>query len=238
MTDILEELFKTKTKDGKEALQVSGLSFIHPMHEAAIAFFRKNITPGYICQMFATDENSLRKAIALEVLVDNLDQPKKEQILAKLGTGANLNQIVELTALSYAEGRRIVNGNVLKEVHVPSDSKGKYLLEAIRQGKVNPLYIENSKAENLDAQANSIREKRVTRNIIKYGVMVALASSMAIALYFNVKNNREYVTRINNLEKGISAYSSIVKQMPDKEQKDFVYKYQELTKDIPEKYKR
>ncbi len=221
MADILEELFKKKTDDGKKPLQVEGLSFIHPMHEAAIAFFRKNLTDGAICQIFAKDENSLRKAISIEVLADNLEPQKRDPILRRITPGANMTEIVDILALSYAESRRVYNGNILKEMSIPSDSNGKYLLEAIRQEKVSPIYLEAKKIESLESKAKSIKRKKIAKNIFKYTAITTIAALTSLFVYSASEIMKEDETKIKELKNELNVYSSFVEQLPYAEKESF-----------------
>jgi len=230
MADLLEELFKKRTDDGKKPLQVPGLSFIHPMHEAAIAFFRKNVTSGQICQMFAKDENSLRQAISLEVLADQLDPQKRQQVIARLPADASLSQIVEVMALSYAEGKRMQNGSVLKEIVIPTDSEGKYLLEAIRQEKITPLYLESAKVGNLASRAKEIRARRITGNVIKYVAITALTAFAGLFFYAGARIIGEDEARLASQERELAAYMGVLNQMPYTEKTSFINKYEEELK--------
>ncbi|MEI7718849.1 MAG: hypothetical protein WCI72_03190 [archaeon] len=225
MNKLIDDLLTQKTENGKKPLQVPGLSFIHPMHEAAVAFFQRNVSSGQICQIFAKDENSLRKAIALEVLADNLDPQKKAQALAKVGAGGNLNEIVDLMALSYAEGRRVHNGNVIKEVHVPTGDSGKYFVEAVRQLGANPIYMEGTKADGLRAKATEIEKKTIRKRVLKALTIGTLVAATGIYIVYNARTMGANQTKIAGLEKDLKAYSNVVYRMPAKESIDFMTNY-------------
>lgn len=227
MNNLLETLLKEKTQDGKKPLQVQGLSFIHPMHEAIIAFFKKNLNDVYICSMFAKDEDSLRKTIALEILADKLEPKLREKILKEFETSADLNKTIDLIALAYSENKRMSNtGSVLQELIIPEGARGKYFVEAIRQEGSRGIYIESGKIPNIETRTKSIKKRRIAKRIGKAMGYTLLTATLGLTLYGAKKSNDESQELINSLQKKLDTSNSILERKPTQEI-EYLKKYYE-----------
>ncbi len=186
---VLTEILKKKTNDGKDNLQINGLGFVHPIHEAVVATFKQNFSDSEISTRFAKDENSLRAVIAAESLMDGLDSRKKQELKQLVVSGAPLNEIAGKAALQLAENRRMQDGKILEQVARTSKQPMEYVIDALKSESREILYVDGNRMQEIDKRAFEIGRARRSKTIL--GSL--LGALIFVAAYRGVVDKKDFV---------------------------------------------
>lgn len=176
-----------KIGEKKQNNQIPGLTNIHPIYEALAALLRKNMSEQDLYNIFVRDENSLRKILAAEALLDNVKSQNKQQLIDLLKSGASLHDLVNRAALDIAEDKRTRDGKVL--LNMPREAYDSFFYMPALAIFSNPRNI-YAERENIDSVLKKYKSLRKF-TLISILSSLALVSGLVIGSYFLGKHHEK-----------------------------------------------
>lgn len=174
----------------KPNLRVNGLDGIHPMYEALIALFRKNLSEQSVVTRFAKDENTLRASIAADTLLDRLSEVYQRNVRAEFEKGSPLDVIVDTVAIAIAENKRTKDGKLL---YSASEEAGKnpYFLKALRKADPRDVYVAYDAIPEIRERAKWMKRRGIAYKAISITAGILLTGLVLYGCYETRKYNQQ-----------------------------------------------
>lgn len=206
-----------KIGEKRKSLQIKGLGFVHPMHEALIALLRNYLGDGSIVQRYVKDEQALRNIIATDAMMDNVPSGERAGIERALADNQPLERIVELASLAIVGNKRLIGGRLMVPLSQKSElNENKYTLKSLGEISLDNVYVPESEVEKV-VKGNEHRKKVRKGYLIAGAIGIGLLGLGAYVISNNV--SLDFALKNPFDEKQISHFSYGLENTATKDKK-------------------